>query len=60
MIVFNTTYDNYFIVKKDNGKIDAYEGFDLCPENVKKVIKRDGARQLECFYHEAISFGLIF
>ncbi len=59
MRVYFTTYDGYYITSNGRGKICCYEGFDLCPDRVKKLIKQDGARQLDCFHDEAIKFGYI-
>ncbi len=57
MRIYETTCDGYYVVVKDSGVINAYEGFDLCPADVKKQIKENGARQLDCFYDEAIKYG---
>lgn len=57
MRIYLCTYDGYYIVVSDIGKISSYEGYDLCPPKVKKLIKSDGARQLDCFYDVAIKYG---
>ncbi len=57
MRIYQTTYDGYYIVCSDNGIISEYEGYDLCPAHIKRKIKSDGARQLDCFHDEAIKYG---
>ena len=47
MRIYHTTYDGYYITVPDKGQTKEYEGFDLCPKNVQKMIKKDGARQLD-------------
>ena len=57
MRIYHTTYDGHYIVVTDANGTYNYEGLELCPDRIKKVIKKDGARQLECFADEAIKFG---
>ncbi len=59
MKVIETTYDGYFITNNGRGKINAYEGYALCPKRIQKMIDEGNYEKIDCFYHEAISYGYI-
>ena len=60
MKVYKTTYDNYFVIVKNN-KITCYEGLMLCPKNIKEYIESNESKvkKLDCFFMDAISYGYI-
>ncbi len=58
MEIFKTTYDGYIVVK-NRGKITAYEGTALCPLKVIEHFKANGCKEIDAFYWEAISYGMI-
>ena len=60
-VVYKTTYDSYYIVKKPNGKYYAYEGLGLCPKKLQTDIKKGRCeiKEINAFYYEAISYEYI-
>ncbi len=59
MEIFKTIYDGFFIAKNKNGKIFAYEGYNLCPKNVQKQIDNGNFTELDCTYMDAVSYGYV-
>ena len=57
--VIKTTYDGYFVTNNGRGKINAYEGYDLCPERIKALIDAGNYKKVDSFCREAIQDGII-
>lgn len=58
MKIAKTQYDGYYVVDS-NGKLKAYEGYDLCPRKVQEEIDKHHYEVIACFFMEAIKYGYI-
>lgn len=56
--VVRTKYDGFYIAVKNN-KVSSYEGFALCPKDVQKYIETNEIKELDCFWMEAIQYGMV-
>lgn len=56
--VYRTTYDNYYIIIRDGKSLEAYEGKDLCPADVRRWLEKNKPIELDEYYYNAISYGL--
>lgn len=53
MKITKTTYDG-FIVVENNGETKVYEGYDICPDEVKTEINKNSYKERDCFWQDAI------
>lgn len=57
--VIKTNYDGYIVTKNEKGKICAYEGYDLCPIKVQKILDKGEYGTIDSFAREAIEYGYV-
>ena len=55
--IARTSYDGFILVKRTGSMIFAYEGYALCPKDVKNYIDNNGIKEIGAFHEEAISYG---
>ena len=59
--VVTTEYDGFILVSRyETKEIQAYEGFSLCPKEVREYITMKGINEeLPCTHFEATAYGYI-
>lgn len=47
--VYKSRYDGFFSVLEEDGSVSQYEGKDLCPKNIQRLIEDGNYKVLDCF-----------